>query len=316
MDNMVSIIIPTFNRSDLLGATLESMLAQTYKNWECILVDDGSNDYTQELMEFYCKLDSRVKYHQRPSTYPKGANTCRNYGFELSKGEYIQWFDSDDLMVPCFLETKLRGLQENNVDFVISKCANFRDPDPSRIIDKNEKYYKFKEFEITKINYITQNINWLTPDVLGKKELFQNVRFNENLHSAQERNFFSKLICVSENCHIIDEFLTLRRKHETSIQSSLQKNSYDRAMHTEKFLFETWKDISVIECSSQIEFFFLSRILKFDQRRFPKKKVMMPVIFELLGQKRFKKIIYYFLYKLIFRTTERGFYFRKKFQNC
>ena len=94
---LVSIIIPTYNRAHFIGETLESVIAQTYENWECIVVDDGSTDYTDELMEYYCKKDTRIQYHHRPDIKPRGANACRNYGFGVSKGEYINWFDSDDL---------------------------------------------------------------------------------------------------------------------------------------------------------------------------------------------------------------------------
>lgn len=98
MPSLVSIIIPTYNRAHLLGETLNSVMAQTYRNWECIVVDDGSTDHTNELLEFYNKKDSRIQYHHRPKSYPKGANPFRNYGFKLSHGEYVQWFDSDDII--------------------------------------------------------------------------------------------------------------------------------------------------------------------------------------------------------------------------
>ena len=103
---IVSIIIPTYNRAHLISETLDSILTQTYTHWECIVVDDGSDDSTAELLAGYCKKDARFQYHQRPNDRPKGANACRNYGFELCKGEYINWFDSDDLMGNCFMQEK------------------------------------------------------------------------------------------------------------------------------------------------------------------------------------------------------------------
>jgi glycosyltransferase involved in cell wall biosynthesis len=100
---LVSIIIPTFNRAHLIGETLDSVLTQTYTNWECIVVDDGSTDETDNLVTDFCKRDHRFQYHHRPSDGPKGANACRNFGFEVSKGEYIQLLDSDDVLdVNCF----------------------------------------------------------------------------------------------------------------------------------------------------------------------------------------------------------------------
>ncbi|MGZ0017461.1 glycosyltransferase family 2 protein [Yeosuana sp. AK3] len=79
--------------SSLIGKTLDSVLAQTYTNWECIVVDDGSKDGTEQLLYEYCKKDSRFQYFQRTKDRPKGANACRNYGVELSRGAYINWFD-------------------------------------------------------------------------------------------------------------------------------------------------------------------------------------------------------------------------------
>ena len=104
MNQLVSIIIPTYNRAHLIGETLDSILAQTYTNWECIIIDDGSSDDTLEVIDNYIKKDNRFQYYRRPVERSKGPNVCRNFGYELSKGEYINWFDSDDVMLPTFLE--------------------------------------------------------------------------------------------------------------------------------------------------------------------------------------------------------------------
>src|SRR5690554_2800862 len=104
---LVSIIIPTYNRAHLIGETLDSVLAQTYENWECIVVDDGSTDNTEELMAEYMTKDARFQYHHRPKDRLPGGNAARNYGFEVSMGEYIQWFDSDDLMLTEYLSTRI-----------------------------------------------------------------------------------------------------------------------------------------------------------------------------------------------------------------
>lgn len=80
---LVSIIIPTYNRAHLIGETLDSVMAQTYTNWECIVVDDGSTDNTAELLVVYCNKDNRFQYHHRPKDRPKGANAYRNYGIDV-----------------------------------------------------------------------------------------------------------------------------------------------------------------------------------------------------------------------------------------
>ena len=67
---LISIIIPTYNRAHLIGETLDSILVQTYPNWECIVVDDGSTDTTADVMREYIKKDNRFQYHQRPMYWP------------------------------------------------------------------------------------------------------------------------------------------------------------------------------------------------------------------------------------------------------
>ncbi len=101
---LVSIIIPTFNRAHLISETLDSVLAQTYANWECIVVDDGSTDNTNELLKEYCKRDARFQYFIRPNNRMKGPSSCRNYGFNRVKGDWIHFLDSDDTYMPNVLE--------------------------------------------------------------------------------------------------------------------------------------------------------------------------------------------------------------------
>ena len=119
---LISIIIPAYNRAHLIGETLDSIIAQTYKNWECIVVDDGSSDHTERILQNYCAKDSRFKFYHRPENHLPGGNGARNYGFEKSKGEYIQWFDSDDIMSPSKMEYQVAALQNKQVDVVFSNA--------------------------------------------------------------------------------------------------------------------------------------------------------------------------------------------------
>src|SRR5690554_597358 len=107
---LVSIIVPTYNRAHLIGETLDSVLAQTYANWECIVVDDGSTDGTEELLHAYIAKDVRFQYHKRPAEYIKGANSCRHIGFLEAKGKFVNWFDSDDIMHINHLAEKVKKI--------------------------------------------------------------------------------------------------------------------------------------------------------------------------------------------------------------
>ena len=95
MNSLVSIIIPYFNRCDFVKVMVESVISQSYKNWELLMVDDGSTDGTHEYVDSIAATDSRVISLSREPD-KKGAPACRNMGLKYSKGEYVVFLDSDD----------------------------------------------------------------------------------------------------------------------------------------------------------------------------------------------------------------------------
>ncbi len=118
----VSVIVPTFNRAELLLETLESVRNQSFQDWECIIVDDGSIDNTKEIVSNIIAKDSRFQFYNKPEKYSKGASFSRNYGFELSKGKYIQWLDDDDLISENKLELQVLKLESINDSKIITCC--------------------------------------------------------------------------------------------------------------------------------------------------------------------------------------------------
>src|SRR5690606_23458457 len=127
MDNgKVSIIIPFYNSQEYLAETLESVADQSFINWECLCIDDGSTDNSAMIVENFIARDDRFKIFSRPSHLRKGGNSCRNYGFQQAKGEYVQWFDSDDLMHKQMLEKKVVALGRNQtINYVICHTGAF-----------------------------------------------------------------------------------------------------------------------------------------------------------------------------------------------
>jgi glycosyltransferase involved in cell wall biosynthesis len=106
---LFSIVIPTYNRAHLLPATIESILAQTYSDFEIIIVDDGSTDDTEQVVQRF--LSDKVYYYKKPNG-ERGA--ARNFGTFKSKGDYINWFDSDDIMFPDHLQVASDFIAKNN----------------------------------------------------------------------------------------------------------------------------------------------------------------------------------------------------------
>ena len=118
-DAKFSIVIPVYNGEKYLKEALTSVQKQTYLNWECIVVDDGSTDSSVTIAELFALHDNRFKIFQRPNGLPKGANSCRNFGFNQTSGSIVNWFDADDYMLPEFIETKIQAFKKG-VKLVIS----------------------------------------------------------------------------------------------------------------------------------------------------------------------------------------------------
>ncbi|MFC1997545.1 glycosyltransferase family 2 protein [Chloroflexota bacterium] len=110
---LVSIIIPTYNHQDYVGEAIQSVLAQSYQNYEIIVIDDGSQDNTREVVEKFGDLISYIWQEN------KGLSGARNTGIKYSTGKYISLLDSDDMFEPDFLDILIQILEEkNNIDAV------------------------------------------------------------------------------------------------------------------------------------------------------------------------------------------------------
>lgn len=127
MKEIISVIVPCYNQANYLSSTLKSIFNQTYKNWECIIIDDGSLDNTGEIAKGWCQKDSRFKYYYKENG---GLSSARNLGLEKAAGDYFQFLDADDLIdINKFQSSIVAGEGEK---IVISNFRDFKDdPDLS-----------------------------------------------------------------------------------------------------------------------------------------------------------------------------------------
>ncbi|HLV40460.1 glycosyltransferase [Xanthomarina sp.] len=116
---LISIVVPCYNVETFINNALQSIFLQTYTNWECILVDDGSKDNTSGEIDFWVKKDPRFKYFHQEN---KGVSGARNKGLENTSGDYVIFFDPDDLFSTHALES-LITLAKDDIDIVIGKNA-------------------------------------------------------------------------------------------------------------------------------------------------------------------------------------------------
>ncbi|MFD2939584.1 glycosyltransferase family 2 protein [Flavobacterium notoginsengisoli] len=228
---MISIIIPTYNRASLIPETLNSILNQTCKDWECIVVDDGSTDATEDVMKSYEKKDPRIKFYKRPHSKPKGANACRNYGFGLSKGELVHFFDSDDIMHHEHLEKKQQAFNNNDkLDFCICKTQKFeREFNFENLREKSDIKITDNIYE----DYILGRCPILMITPTWKREILTNMElFDENLYQSQDLELYSRILSKYKNVEILSETLIFVRRNNDSITTINGKLN----IHIESFL--------------------------------------------------------------------------------
>jgi len=186
MTSLVSIITPSFNCAKLVHETLESLLAQSNHHWECIIVDDGSTDGTLEIIDKYVQQDSRFKLFIRDRG-PKGACTCRNIGVNMSRGDYLIFLDTDDLLAPQCIEQRTEIMEQHpELDLAIFPAAIF----------ENEPYDVNKWWNIeTDRDLLTRQLHQDAicqgTGCIWKKSSFVNIgMWNESLMIWQDIDLF------------------------------------------------------------------------------------------------------------------------------
>lgn len=117
MNELVSCVVPSYNRAHLLKEAIESTLCQTYPNWEMIIVDDRSTDNTAEMVAAYQEKDPRIKYYLNKE---KGVSSARNLGIKMAQGNYIAFLDDDDLNLPHRFESQLKAMLKSGSGFLVS----------------------------------------------------------------------------------------------------------------------------------------------------------------------------------------------------
>lgn len=189
---MVSIIIPCYNYGKFLSEALESVIAQSYTNWECIIVNDGSTDNSDEIAMAYALKDQRFKYIFQAN---QGHSAARNKALQNASGKYIQFLDADDLLEPEKLKLQVALLEENsNVDLVYSDILFFHHTEEEKILSPKSIFTRVHisgKGEYLLDNLIEDNI-FLPGCVLMRKEIFEKVGGLKASYGYEDWEFFSR----------------------------------------------------------------------------------------------------------------------------
>lgn len=162
---VVSIVTPVFNRAAIVHRAIDSAIAQTYQNWELLLVDDGSADNISEIVKTKYGGEPRISFSGR-NRPPKGAATCRNIGAENAKGDYLIFLDSDDWLEPFCLEQRVKVMAANqDLDFAVFLF---------KFLNQNGKYIpnQFDNGKDPLINFLSNKSYWNIMCPIWKKQFF------------------------------------------------------------------------------------------------------------------------------------------------
>jgi glycosyltransferase involved in cell wall biosynthesis len=243
MNPLISIIIPSYNRENLIREALDSIIEQTYTNWECIVIDDRSTDGTDAILKEYSNRDNRFIVISKPLELKQGASVSKNLGLQLARGEYIQFLDSDDILAENKLEKQFDALKKED-EKVISVCvtSNFKEIKDAVVLDFDRKdYLNFNNPE-EYFELIGEIGGYYAPEsfLISKGLIDFSGHWNENLTLNDDGEFFFRIIYNSSKIVFINETFVRHRQStgdNLSILNSLQKANS---------LLNSWKIIEIL----------------------------------------------------------------------
>lgn len=192
MKDLISIIVPVYNVCNYLEECLDSIINQTYKLWECILVDDGSTDNSGEICDEYCKKDNRFRVIHKENG---GLSSARNAGLEIiGKCEYVCFVDSDDCLDKHFLENAIGIAKKYDTDVVQVGYTRDYENLGSGEVDNVECMTAEQVFDDS-LRF--SKYNPMVWDKLYKIHIIKNLRFNETCYVLEDVDFSAR---VMQNC--------------------------------------------------------------------------------------------------------------------
>ena len=207
--SLVSIVIAAYNSEQYIHSTLASIRNQSFSEWECIIVDDGSNDSTCEIAEGFARDNPRFIVLRRPAYVCKGSSCCRNYGMLHARGEFIQFFDSDDLMKVAHLEKKVAALHSSDADVVVSQLQEV-------FVDGKVRINSIA-LEGGVADLIGGKSNWYVCGPLWRASVISGVKFPEGISNLDDLIFNLRCLQRVKSIEFIHEPLVKYLRHTGGI---------------------------------------------------------------------------------------------------
>ena len=216
---LISIIMPAYNAELYIQEAVNSVVHQTYGNWELIIVDDGSTDNTAAVITTHFSNDNRIKYYYQQNGKQGKA---RNHAISKSNGDYLAFLDADDLWIPEKLEFQLAEIMHKNVDLVFSNCSIFQNDSSSDIIG-NTKTPTEVYYNKDSIPFFLQANRVPILIVLVKKDKILNVNGfseDEEIQNVEDYHLWLKLLMSDCVFFASKQVVAKYREHNNSATSS------------------------------------------------------------------------------------------------
>ncbi len=236
---LISVIIPVYNVKPFLEEAVESVIGQTYRDLEIIIVDDGSTDGSADICDKYVQIDSRIKVIHQTN---KGLSAARNTGLDIMSGEFCTFLDSDDALHADALRRAFNAMQEHNYDIVEYRYARFETTSKmsfNKSISEPISGYA-KEGLYTKQEALNLRINGkITTCVwnkMYKRKIWDRLRFCEG-RNYEDLDIILRLLARAESVFVLDKTLVKYRKRQGSITSTnTLKNIKDRVWSQKQYI--------------------------------------------------------------------------------
>lgn len=248
---LISIVIPVYNAEKYLEQCLNSITNQTYKNFEVILVNDGSIDHSESICMDFVKVDTRFKYFTKVNG---GASSARNLGLDNAQGKYITFIDADDWVDENHLEVLINNIKENNSDMAVSSIKKFDNVSrfKFRVYSNQEKYLlnynklNREEFLVILPKLIhASNSYKIAVSKLFKKELVMDIRFDESIVYGEDLDFFFKIYNNISIISCVDEVTYVYRRHNESTSSKFNQQYAEQELLIYKKIYEKIEELGL-----------------------------------------------------------------------
>lgn len=189
MSPIVSIITASYNKVEFISETIDSVMQQTYPNWELLIIDDVSTDGTIDIIKAYAKSDERIRLICNEKN--KGANFSRNLGIKSAKGKYIIFLDADDLLTSTCIENRVNIIENSLVDFcVFSMQVFYKQIGDASFIWNPKSHNPLRDF-------LQHNLPWQTSQPIWKRELLLRCQgFDEDFSRLQDVELHTRILLM------------------------------------------------------------------------------------------------------------------------